>query len=113
MDWLPAFVTAHAGDALWTVAAYLTLALLFPRWPPLWLGLAALATSIAVELSQLIDATWLNSIRSTTPGRWLLGSGFLWIDLLRYLVGAVFAMTIDWCLMRRKPAKDVRSDERA
>ena len=93
---LPAFVVANAGDALWTVAVFLTLAFLFPNWAPLRLGLIAFGMSVAVELSQLIDLAWLNAIRRTPPGRLLLGSGFLWVDLVRYLVGAIVATTLDW-----------------
>ncbi len=93
---LPGFVVANAGDALWTIAAYLTLAVLFPTWAPLRLGLAALGISFAVECSQLLDWTFLNAIRKTIPGRLLLGSGFLWADLLRYFAGAAVATTLDY-----------------
>jgi hypothetical protein len=30
---LPPFVRAYVGDALWALAAYLTVAILFPRLP--------------------------------------------------------------------------------
>lgn len=92
---IPSFLAAHAGDALWTVAVYLTLAIAFPKWPPLKLGLLALAISLGVEMSQLIQAPWLEAIRETLPGRLLLGSGFLWADLLRYAVGTLIAVTLD------------------
>jgi hypothetical protein len=93
---LPGFVVENCGDALWTVAMFLTLAVLFPGWTPLRLGLIAFGISVAVELSQLIDLAWLNAIRKTPPGRLFLGSGFLWVDLVRYLVGAIVATTVDW-----------------
>ena len=105
---LPVFVTAHAGDALWTVAAYLTLALVWPRWSPLRLGVAAFGVSVAVELSQLIDVAWLNAARQTLPGRLLLGSGFLWLDWLRYLAGAIVATIVDWLLTARRVAPGSR-----
>lgn len=106
---VPAFVAANAGDALWTVAVYLSLALLFPKAMPLWLGAAALGISVAVELSQLVDLAWLNALRATLPGRLLLGAGFLWADLGRYLVGAVGATALDalW-LGRRRSASSRR-----
>ena len=89
------FLADHGGDFLWTIAIYLALALLAPRWSPLKLFLFAFGISVAVELSQLIDVDWLNAIRKTLPGRLLLGAGFLWIDLLRYFLGAIVAVTID------------------
>lgn len=92
---LPPFVVANAGDALWTVAAYLGLAWLWPKASPLILGLGAFAISIGVECSQLVDVGWLNRIRATTVGRLLLGSGFIWVDFARYFVGALSAALID------------------
>ena len=100
-DALPEFVAANAGDLLWTVAVYLTLAILAPTWSPVKLGLSALAISFAVEFSQLIDVDWLNAVRKTLPGHLLLGTGFLGIDLLRYLAGAVIATLLDECFTRR------------
>ena len=43
--------------------------------------------SIAVELSQLYHAPWIDSIRQTTLGGLILGFGFLWSDLACYAVG--------------------------
>jgi hypothetical protein len=92
---IPEFLADHAGDFLWTVMIYLALAFLAPRWSPLKLFLIAFGISFAVELSQLINVAWLNALRKTLPGRLLLGAGFLWIDLLRYFCGALFAFAID------------------
>ena len=100
-DALPEFVAANAGDLLWTVAVYLTLAILAPTWSPVKLGLSALAISFAVEFSQLIDVDWLNAVRKTLPGHLLLGTGFLGNDLLRYLAGAAIATLLDECFTRR------------
>ena len=100
-EFLPTFLAAHSGDVLWTVAVYLSLAMLAPKWSLAKLGLLAFGISVAVELSQLVDLDWLNAIRKTLPGRLLLGSVFLWIDLLRYFTGAVLATVLDWlCTMR-------------
>lgn len=96
---LPHFIADHAGDALWTAAVYLTLAIAFPKWSPCRLGILSFGVSVMVEFSQLIDASWLNAIRATLPGKLLLGAGFLWIDLVRYLVGAVTATTLDWLML--------------
>jgi hypothetical protein len=99
---LPNFLADNAGDALWTVAIYLAIAIVFPKWPPLRIGLIAFAISVAVELGQLIDVGWLNSIRRTTLGSLLLGHGFLWVDLVRYFVGAVAATVLDRLWLKRK-----------
>ncbi len=99
-EFLPDFLAANAGDALWTMAVYLVLAVLAPGWPPLKLGLFAFGISLAVESSQLLDTPWLNAIRNTIPGRLLLGAGFLWIDLLRYSIGALASTALDRLLLK-------------
>lgn len=97
----PDLVRAHAGDALWTVAVYGSLALVFRRAAPARLFAAALAISLVVELSQLLSFPWLDALRSTLPGRLLLGQGWQWGDLPRYAAGAVLAWAIDRALLAR------------
>ena len=92
---LPAFVQLYAGDTLWATAGYLILALLMPDRRPVQLAMLALAVGIAVELSQLYDADWINSIRSTRLGALMLGFGFLWSDLVCYSVGVSIGVMLD------------------
>ena len=46
-----------------------------------------MAFSVAIELSQLYHAPWIDSIRQTTLGGLILGFGFLWSDLACYAAG--------------------------
>ena len=84
---LPLAVKAYAGDALWALAAYLMIGFLFPCLPirsvAAWAGLV----SLAVEASQLYHAPWIDSIRRMRVGGLVLGYGFLWSDLVCYVVG--------------------------
>jgi hypothetical protein len=84
---LPAAIREYAGDALWALAAYLTVALLFPRLAAAQVALAAGLFSLAVELSQLYHAPWIDRIRQFPPAALLLGQGFLWSDLVCYVAG--------------------------
>lgn len=100
-DPVPALLAAHAGDALWTVAVHLSLALVVPRARPAALAAAALGISWAVELSQLCQASWLVELRSRRIGSLLLGTGWQWLDLPRYAVGAALAWALDRSLLER------------
>lgn len=71
------------------------LALGWRRASTVRLAAGALAVSVAVECSQLYHAPWIDAIRDTRFGALVLGSGFLWTDLLCYAVGVVIAATID------------------
>ena len=48
-----------------------------------------------VELLQLVDWSILNYVRSTLPGRLVLGQGFLWSDFIFYAVGVILGMLVD------------------
>lgn len=96
---LPAFLTDHAGDALWAMMVYFGFRFLLPNKP---LGLSVFLGACfcyAIELSQAYQADWINAIRSTTIGALVLGRGFLWIDLIRYTVGIFIASAIDWAII--------------
>ncbi|MCB1088549.1 MAG: DUF2809 domain-containing protein [Verrucomicrobiae bacterium] len=84
---LPEFVSQYAGDTLWALTLFLALGWAFPAARGTTLALTALGLSFAVEFSQLYQAPWIVQIRETLPGRLLLGSGFLWTDLICYSVG--------------------------
>ena len=106
-DSLPRFLAENSGDALWTVAVYLSLAIIAPRWSTAKLFLLAFLISVMVELSQLFDFAPLNAIRATLPGRLLLGAGFLPIDLVRYLAGALLAVLLDSIFIKRRSANSL------
>jgi hypothetical protein len=84
---LPGFIAACAGDTLWALAAFLGMGLLLLRVSTRTIALLAMAFSVAVELSQLYHAPWIDSIRQTTLGGLILGFGFLWSDLACYPLG--------------------------
>jgi hypothetical protein len=62
----------------------------------------SLAIAFAVEASQAYHAAWIDSIRSTALGGLVLGSGFLWSDLVCYAAGISIAAGLDALLSTRK-----------
>jgi Flp pilus assembly protein TadB len=77
------------------VAAFLAIGLALPRASTWVVAVLALSVSVAVELSQLYHAPWIDSMRSTTVGGLLLGYGFLWSDLACYAAGVGLASLIE------------------
>jgi hypothetical protein len=92
---LPGFVATYAGDTMWALAAFSGIGLLMPRASPRAVALLALAFSVAVELSQLYHAPWIDSIRETTLGGLILGFGFLWTDLACYAAGVGIGVILE------------------
>lgn len=91
-DVLPACVGRYAGDTLWALALFLGLRLLSPRSAPLRVAVLTGGLALAVELSQLYQAAWLNTLRATRPGALLLGHGFMASDLLCYAFGCTLGV---------------------
>ncbi len=92
---LPWFIAAYAGDTLWALAAFLGFGLILPRASTGTIAILAMIFSVAIELSQLYHAPWIDSIRHTTVGGLIFGFGFLWSDLVCYAVGVGLGMALD------------------
>lgn len=89
------------GDVLYTVAAYLVLAIAMPRARPIVLGAAAFAFSFAVELFQLTGIP----LALYQDHRWVrlfLGTSFAWHDVICYALGAAVVALATWALERRR-----------
>ena len=101
-DTLPAFLADHAGDALWAMMIYFGFRFLLPN-KPLRLSLFLSACfCFSIELSQIYQADWINSIRNTALGALVLGRGFLAIDLVRYSGGILLAGWVDWTIIFKR-----------
>ena len=97
---LPGFIAAYCGDTFWALAAYLGIGLIVPGASTRTVACLAIAFSVAIEISQLYHAPWIDSIRQTTLGGLILGFGFLWSDLSCYAVGVGLGFVMDSCLRR-------------
>ena len=91
----PAWIARYAGDTLWEALVFWLLALIWRRASTLHIGAGAFTIALAVEVSQLYHAPWIDAIRDTRLGRLTLGSDFLWSDLLCYAIGIGCAVAAD------------------
>ena len=99
---LPDFLARYTGDAMWAFALYFLLSLfLLKRSFGFRFWLTCLI-SLMIELSQYYHAPWIDKLRSTMVGALILGSTFVWTDLLCYLAGAVLAIIVDYSFIRTK-----------
>ena len=84
---LPSFLGEYSGDVLWALMLFLVVSFVLAGRPLVQRCIISLVLAFAVEVSQLYHAPWIDGIRSTTLGGLVLGFGFLWSDLVCYLVG--------------------------
>ncbi len=87
------------GDALYAVAAYLGLGLLWPKWAPRRLAGSALGFCVAVEVLQLTGLPARYAF--LPPVRWLLGTHFAWHDVICYGAGIAGILILDHALLHR------------
>ena len=99
---LPTFISEYAGDTLYAVMIFFGLAFLRPQTATLRLAALALSVCVLIELSQLYHAPWLDAIRHTRIGGLILGFGFLWSDLLCYVVGVACGVGLEWLFSDKK-----------
>jgi hypothetical protein len=100
---LPGMLAEHTGDALYATAAFGLFALLAPAARTRTLGLAAFGFAAAIEVAQLLDWPWLQTLRSHRLGALLLGQGFQWTDLVAYAAGAGLGCVADVTFRTRSP----------
>jgi hypothetical protein len=92
---LPAFIKEYAGDTLWALAVYLAAAFLFPRFSTAKIAAISAIFSLAVEISQLYHAPWIDAVRSYRTAALILGHGFLWSDLACYAAGISLGVLLE------------------
>ncbi|MFK8005016.1 MAG: DUF2809 domain-containing protein [Saprospiraceae bacterium] len=92
----------YLGDLLYCLMFYFIFGFLFPKMKSVNVLLSCVAVCFAIEISQLIQVDWLNEIRNTTLGKWTLGSGFLWSDLVSYLIGGFLGFGFEIYMLKNR-----------
>ncbi|MEM7152666.1 MAG: DUF2809 domain-containing protein [Myxococcota bacterium] len=82
-------VPPSVGDGLWAMMICGLVGFVVPTAHRTKIAITSVGICFAVEFSQRIDVEWLNALRTTLPGRLVLGRGFLWSDLVAYSVGVL------------------------
>ena len=94
-DILPEFIAEYSGDTLWAAMVYCGIRFLFPSLSILKTIVISLLCSYCIEISQLYQADWANTVRNTTLGALIFGHGLLWSDMICYTVGVLLSAVID------------------
>lgn len=97
--WFPDVVNLYAGDALYAFMMYYIVCIVFIKKDIKFRAVTGLLVCYIIEVSQLYQADWINAIRHTLPGKLILGSGFLYSDLLAYFIGIAAAVIVDYLLI--------------
>ncbi|WP_026705605.1 ribosomal maturation YjgA family protein [Flavobacterium soli] len=95
---IPLFV----GDLLYAVMIYFGIRFLYISLPKTKSAIIALIICYSIELLQLYNANWMAALRNTFFGRYVLGQGFLWSDILAYSFGIILAYIAESVLFSKE-----------
>lgn len=88
------FIAEYGGDAFWSTMFFFLFRIWQPGQPAWKIALYTFLFSVAVELSQLYHAEWIDKIRDTFLGKMLLGNTFYWSDIACYFAGTLLGWGI-------------------
>ncbi|WP_270647593.1 DUF2809 domain-containing protein [Paeniclostridium hominis] len=91
----PRNIAPFIGDMLWAMMVYFGFRFLFPKLNITKSLVLAFLFSFSIEISQLYQAQWINNIRNTIIGGLILGHGFLFEDLISYIIGIILGCAVD------------------
>ena len=91
----PPIIHKDVADALWAMAIYLTVRLIFPSGGLARSAIAATAIAFGIEFLKLCHFEWLERFRSTWIGGLSIGRYFHAMDLLRCAAGIVAGVMVD------------------
>ena len=106
---LPSFIGEYSGDVLWALMLFLVVSFVLAGRPIFQRCIVSLVLAFAVEVSQLYHAPWIDGIRNTTLGGLVLGFGFLWSDLVCYLVGVAAGVLLEIVVQRWRGKRENNS----
>lgn len=91
-----AWVRDYSGDILFEMLWMAVISFGWPRLSPNRIAGGVFGVTAAIELLQLWQPPWLMAIRTTLPGKLLLGTVFSGWDFLYYAIGCL----IGWLGLR-------------
>lgn len=74
---------------------YVLTRIFFINKKALFIATTSLLLCYGIEFFQLYQAEWIIAIRKTLFGRYVLGQGFLWSDILAYTLGITFVFIVE------------------
>ena len=96
------FVPLWTGDFLYAVMIYFLVRILFPLKKSTSILFLSLLICYTIEFLQLYQGNWMIELRKTLFGRYVLGQGFLWSDILAYTFGIAVVFSIEKFILKHR-----------
>ncbi|AWK05127.1 DUF2809 domain-containing protein [Flavobacterium crocinum] len=89
------FIPLWIGDFLYAVMIYFLVRIFLPFKNTFLIALLSLLICYGIEFLQLYQSEWIIKLRKTLFGRYVLGQGFLWSDIIAYTFGILTAFIVE------------------
>lgn len=89
------FIPLWIGDFLYSIMIFFLVRIIFPFKKGFEIFFLSLLICYCIEFLQLYQAEWIIELRKTLFGRYVLGQGFLWSDILAYTFGIAFVFIVE------------------
>jgi hypothetical protein len=89
------FLPLASGDALYAIMVYWGFRFIKSNKPPHYALLLSITFCFVIEFLQLLQLPFLIEARNQTILKLVLGQGFLWTDLIAYIIGGSTAYLFD------------------
>lgn len=94
------FIPLYIGDTLYAIMVYLLIRIFLIKNSSVQIAIFSLISCYSIEFLQLYQADWIIAVRKTLFGRYILGQGFLWTDILAYTFGVAIAFVIEKIILK-------------
>jgi len=98
---LSSFLAKYGGDSLWALMVFLGFGFAFRRSSTARIVLGAVCFAWSIEFLQLYHSPWIDEIRSSRLGHFVLGTSFNGPDLIAYMIGVALGAAAEWVYFRR------------
>jgi hypothetical protein len=97
INWVP----LCTGDFLYAIMIYLLVRIFLVDKKAIQILILATFICYGIEFLQLYQGQCMIELRKTLFGRYVLGQGFLWSDILAYTIGTFIAFTLEKIILKR------------
>lgn len=95
------FIPLCIGDFLYALMIYILTRIFLIKNKPILIAIFSLLICYSIEILQLYQADWIITLRKTLFGRYVLGQGFLWTDIIAYTLGVAIASIIEKIILKK------------
>ena len=89
------FIPLWIGDFLYAVMIYFLVRIFLAHKKAFLIAFLSILICYSIEFLQLYQADWIIELRKTLFGRYVLGQGFLWSDILAYTFGITVSLATE------------------